>query len=214
VRAPLIKLCGLSTPAALDAAIAASADFIGMVFFAKSPRHVEPAAAAALVAHAAGRVKTVGLFVDPTPDYLAEVLARVPLDHIQLHGRESPAQVAAIGARHRLPVWKALGVRRRADALAADAYAGAAARVLFDAKPPEGADLPGGTGLRIDWAVLRGIRPALPWMLAGGLDAQNVREAISITGADAVDVSSGIESAPGIKDPARMAAFCAAARSN
>jgi phosphoribosylanthranilate isomerase len=211
--APLIKICGISTPDALDTAIAARADFIGLVFFAKSPRHVDPAKAAALAARAGGRSGVVGLFVDPTPEFLTSVLATVPLDHIQLHGRETPGEVAAIAARHGLPVWKAVGVRKRADALAADRYAGAAARVLFDAKPPEGADLPGGNGLRIDWAVLKGLRPALPWMLAGGLDPENVAEAIALTGAPAVDVSSGVESAPGLKDPARITAFCAAARS-
>jgi phosphoribosylanthranilate isomerase len=210
--APLIKICGLKTPETLDAAIAARADFIGLVFFGKSPRCVDPAQAAALAARTAGRAGVVGLFVDPTPEFLASVLATVPLGHIQLHGSESPGEVAAIAARHGVPVWKALGVRKRADVLAADRFAGAAARVLFDAKPPEGADLPGGNGLRIDWAVLKGARPALPWMLAGGLDPDNVAEAIAITGAPAVDVSSGVESAPGVKDPARITAFCAAVR--
>ena len=212
MAAPLIKICGISTPDALDAALAARADFIGLVFFAKSPRHVEAARAAALAARAAGRAGVVGLFVDAEPDFLDSVLATVRLDHLQFHGRETPAQIAAASARHGLPVWKALGVRTRADLAAADQFAGAAARVLFDAKPPEGADLPGGNGLRIDWTILRGLRPALPWMLAGGLDPDNVAEAIAITGAPAVDVSSGVESAPGVKDPARIAAFCTAVR--
>jgi phosphoribosylanthranilate isomerase len=209
---PLIKICGITTSEALDAAIAARADFIGLVFFAKSPRHIDPAAAAALAARAAGRATVVGLLVDPEPDYLAQVLNTVPLDVIQLHGRETPAQVAATAARHGVPVWKAVGVKSRADVAAADRFAGAAARVLFDAKPPAGADLPGGNGLRIDWTVLKGVRPALPWMLAGGLDPDNVREAIAITGAPALDVSSGVESAPGVKDPARIHAFCQAVR--
>jgi phosphoribosylanthranilate isomerase len=209
---PLIKICGLRTPETLDVALAGRADFIGLVFFGKSPRHVETALAASLAARAAGRAGVVGLFVDPAPDFLASVLARVALDHIQLHGHETPAQVAAIAARHDLPVWKALGIKTRADIAAADRYAGAAARVLFDAKPPEGAQVPGGTGLRIDWTMLRGVRPALPWMLAGGLDPVNVADAVAITGAPAVDVSSGVESAPGVKDPARIAAFCAAVK--
>jgi len=209
---PLIKICGIKTAEALDAAIAARADFIGLVFFAKSPRYIDPARAAALAARASGRTGVVGLFVDPTAEFLASVLATVPLDHIQLHGNETPGDVAAIAARHGLPVWKALGVRKRADVVAADRFAGAAARVLFDAKPPEGADLPGGNGLRIDWALLKGLRPSLPWMLAGGLDPDNVAEAIAITGAPAVDVSSGVERAPGHKDPARITAFCAAVR--
>lgn len=212
MNVPLIKICGINAPDALDAAIAARADFIGLVFFAKSPRHVEAPLAASLVARAAGRVSVVGLFVDPAPEYLATVLASVRLDRLQLHGRETPADAAAIAARHGVPVWKAIGVKKRADLALADRFAGAAERVLFDAKPPEGAEVPGGTGLRIDWAMLKGIRPALPWMLAGGLDPANVAEAIAVTGAPAVDVSSGVESAPGIKDPARILAFCAAVR--
>lgn len=212
--APLIKICGIKTAEALDAALSARADFIGLVFFGKSPRHVDAQLAASLAARAQGRAGVVGLFVDPAPDFLASVLASVKLDHIQLHGRETPAQVAAIAARHGVPVWKALGVKQRADVAAADAYAGAAARVLFDAKPPEGADLPGGNGLRIDWTILKGLRPALPWMLAGGLDPDNVADAIAITGTPAVDVSSGVESAPGVKDPARIMAFCTAVRAS
>ena len=212
MTAPLIKICGIKTPDALDAALSARADFIGLVFFAKSPRHVDPAQAAALATPPAGRVTTVGLLVDPTPDYLAQVLNTVALDVIQLHGRETPEQVAAIAARHGLPVWKAHAVKSCADVAAADRFAGAAQRVLFDAKPPAGADLPGGNGLRIDWAVLKDVRPALPWMLAGGLDPDNVAQAVAITGAPAVDVSSGVESAPGVKDPARIHAFCQAVR--
>ena len=209
---PLIKICGISTLAALDAAIAARAEYVGLVFFAKSPRNVAAAQAAMLAAHAAGHVKLVGLFVDPEPDFLAEVLSTVRLDVIQMHGRESPAQVAAVAARHTIEVWKAIGIKTRADLAQADHYAAAAQRILFDAKPPEGADLPGGNGLRIDWSILKGLRPALPWMLAGGLDPINVAQAIAITGAPAVDVSSGVESAPGVKDVVRIAAFCAAAR--
>ncbi|WP_420382660.1 phosphoribosylanthranilate isomerase [Novosphingobium sp.] len=209
---PLIKICGIGTPAALDAAIGARADYVGLVFFSKSPRNVAPAQAAMLAARAERRARVVGLFVDPDPDFLAEVLDTVPLDVVQLHGRESPAQVAAFAARHGIEVWKAVGVKTRADLAQADAYASAAARILFDAKPPAGADLPGGNGLRIDWSILKGMRPALPWMLAGGLDPHNVAEAIAITGAPAVDVSSGVESAPGVKDIARIAAFCAAVR--
>lgn len=210
---PEIKICGISTPAALDAAIGARADYIGLVFFGKSPRNVAPAQAAMLAARASGHARLVGLFVDPDPDFLAEVLATVPLNVVQLHGRESPAQAAAVAARHTIEVWKAIGIKTRADLAQADAYASAASRILFDAKPPAGSDLPGGNGLRIDWSILKGLRPALPWMLAGGLDPDNVAEAIAITGAPAVDVSSGVESAPGVKDVAKIAAFCAAARS-
>lgn len=208
----LVKICGLSTPETLDAAIAARADFIGLVFFARSPRNVAADLAATLAARAAGKVQVVGLFVDPEPAFLEAVLARVPLDVIQLHGKEDAATVAQIAQRSGRTVWKAIGVRKRADLAAAQAYVGAASRILYDAKPPEGADLPGGTGLRIDWNLLRGIDHPLPWMLAGGLDPANVGEAIAVTGAPALDVSSGVESAPGIKDPARIAAFCAAVR--
>jgi phosphoribosylanthranilate isomerase len=210
--APLVKVCGINTAAALDATIAARADFAGLVFFAKSPRNVTADQAAMLAARAAGRVTTVGLFVDPEPDFLASVLQTVRLDRIQLHGKETPGEAAAIAARHGIPVWKAIGVKKREDLAAADRYVGAVERILFDAKPPEGAALPGGNGLRIDWAVLRGIRPALPWMLAGGLDPKNVAEALAITGAPALDASSGLESAPGVKDPALIRAYCEAAR--
>lgn len=210
--APLIKICGLTTPATLDAALAAGADFVGLVFFARSPRNVAAGQAAALAARAAGRAQSVGLFVDPEPAFLATILAQVPLDVIQLHGGESPERVAQVRAQTGRAVWKAIGVRRRADLDGAHAFAGVADRVLYDAKPPEGADLPGGTGLRIDWRLLQGHVHRLPWMLAGGLNPANVAEAIAITGADAVDVSSGVESAPGQKDPDRIAAFCTAAR--
>ncbi|MEO0033682.1 MAG: hypothetical protein RIS94_3440 [Pseudomonadota bacterium] len=131
---------------------------------------------------------------------------------IQLHGKEAPAQARAVGVATGKPVWKALGVRKRTDMEAARQYVGAVERILYDAKPPEGADLPGGTGLRIDWDVMKGWQHPLPWMLAGGLDPRNVAEAVSVTGAPAVDVSSGVESAPGVKDAARIAAFCTAAR--
>lgn len=213
MSAPAIKICGLSTVETLDAALAVRADWIGLVFFARSPRNVTPAQAAALAAHAAGRARVVGLFVDPEPAQLDAVLAQVPLDAIQLHGSEDPATVAAIAARTGRETWKAIGVRKRADIDAARAYAGAAARVLYDAKPPEGAPLPGGTGLRIDWDLLAGVTHPLPWLLAGGLSADNVAEAIHRTGARAVDVSSGVESAPGVKDADRIRAFCAAVRS-
>jgi phosphoribosylanthranilate isomerase len=135
----------------------------------------------------------------------------VRLDVIQLHGKETPATAAQIQAAHGLPVWKAIGVRKTADLDAARQYQGLA-RILYDAKPPEGADLPGGTGLRIDWSLMANYRHAMPWILAGGLDPRNVAEAIAVTGADFVDVSSGVESAPGVKDAGKIAAFCAAAR--
>jgi phosphoribosylanthranilate isomerase len=206
-----IKICGLSDRPAIDAAIAAGADHIGLVFFPKSPRNVAPDQAAALADYAKGRVKIVGLFVDPQADFLARVRQQVALDIIQLHGKETPAQAQTIAATHGLPVWKAVGIRKTADLDAAQAYAGLS-RILYDAKPPEGADLPGGTGLRIDWTLLANYRHKAPWILAGGLDPLNVAEAARITQADFLDVSSGVESAPGIKDAAKIAAFCRAAR--
>jgi phosphoribosylanthranilate isomerase len=210
--APLIKICGLSTPETLDAAIAARADYIGLVFFPKSPRNVTIGQAAALAARAAGRTRIVGLFVDPDMALLHEVRAAVPLDVIQLHGKEPPAFVQQVRATTACEAWKALGVRKRADMEAARGYAGAADRILYDAKPPEGADLPGGTGLRIDWDLMKGWKHPLPWMLAGGLDPQNVADAVHVTGAPAVDVSSGVESAPGVKDAGKIAAFAQAVR--
>lgn len=206
-----IKICGISDNASLDAAIGAGADHIGLVFFPKSPRNVGIEQAAALAAHAAGRAGIVGLFVDPEADFLNRVRQNVRLDVIQLHGKESPAQVAQIQASQGLPVWKAIGVRKTADLDAARQYQGVT-RILFDAKPPEGVDLPGGTGLRIDWSLMAGYRHTIPWILAGGLDPKNVGEAIAATGADFVDVSSGVESAPGVKDAAKIVAFCAAVR--
>lgn len=212
MASPEIKICGLRDSASLDAALRASADYIGLVFFARSPRNVVPEAAAALAARAAGRTRVVGLFVDPEPEFLNSVLAQVRLDVIQLHGRETPAEARAIRDRCGLAVWKAIGVRKRADLDQARPFAGAVDRILYDAKPPEGAALPGGNGLRIDWDILRGVRHSGPWMLAGGLDPGNVAQAIALTGAPAVDVSSGVESAPGVKDAAKIAAFCDSAR--
>lgn len=206
-----IKICGLSDMTSVDAAIGAGADHIGLVFFAKSPRNVEVDQAAALARHAAGRAKVVGLFVDPDQDFLDLARRRVGLDVIQLHGKENPETAMHIQRAHGLPVWKAIGVRKSADLDVAGQYRGLA-RVLYDAKPPEGADLPGGTGLRIDWSLMAGHRHAMPWILAGGLDPRNVGEAMAVTGADFVDVSSGVESAPGIKDAAKIAEFCAAVR--
>lgn len=210
--APAIKICGISTPQALDAAIAARADHAGFVFFPASPRNVSLSQAAGLSAHAAGRIGTVGLFVDADDSLIAEALAAARLDVLQLHGKESPERAAQLKARFGLPVWKALSVATREDVARATDYAGAADLVLFDARTPKGT-LPGGMGLSFDWNLLSGLRLALPWGLAGGLNPGNVAEAIRITAAPLVDTSSGVESAPGVKDEARIAAFCAAARS-
>jgi phosphoribosylanthranilate isomerase len=210
--APGIKICGLTTPETVDAALRAGASHIGLVFFARSPRNVEIGLAARLAAQARGAAKVVGLFVDPPRDLLDAVRAQVTLDVIQLHGAETPAVAARIGMHHGLEVWKAVPVRRGEDLAMARKYVGSVARVLYDAKAPTGDGLPGGNGLRFDWNLLAGYRHALPWVLAGGLDPRNVGEAVRVTGADLLDVSSGVESAPGVKDVDLIAAFCQAAR--
>jgi phosphoribosylanthranilate isomerase len=206
------KICGLSTPETLDAAIEHGASHVGFVFFAKSPRNLTLDRAAALAARVPAHVKSVGLFVDPSDDDLDRILSQVRLDVLQLHGHETPDTVARLRAQHRREVWKAIPVRTAADRDAAARYKGAADMILYDAKPPEGADLPGGNGLRFDWGLLSGHRHPLPWALSGGLDADNVAEAIRVTGAPLVDVSSGVESAPGVKDVDKVAAFLKAAR--
>lgn len=209
--APAIKICGLNTPQALDAAIAARADYGGFVFFARSPRHLSLADAAALGARAEGRIARVGLFVDADDAAIAEAVAAARLDALQLHGQESPERAAQLKARFGLPVWKALSVAAQGDVLRAAAYAGAADLLLFDAKTPKGT-LPGGMGLSFDWNLVAGFKGPVAWGLAGGLTPVNVAEAVRLTGAPLVDTSSGVESAPGVKDDALIAAFCAAAR--
>lgn len=206
------KICGISTAVALDACIAARADYAGLVFFAKSPRNVAIADAAALAAQGKGRIAMVGLFVDSDDAALKDIMAAVPLDIVQLHGAENPARCAEIRRLTGRPVWKALSVASADDVARAAHYAGAADLVLFDAKTPRGADLPGGMGLRFDWGLLAGYHGPLPWGLAGGLEPGNVAAAIAQTGAPLVDTSSGVESAPGVKDVDKIAAFCKAVR--
>ncbi len=204
-----VKICGLSTPETLDMAIHHGASHVGFVFFAKSPRNLTLERAASLAARVPAHVKTVGVFVDPAPDFLDRVRASVKLDVLQLHGIESPETAARIGKN--VEVWKAVAVRTRADLARANAYRGSADRILFDAKTPENAELPGGMGVRFDWKLLHGHRHALPWALSGGLDAGNLAEAVRATGATLLDVSSGVESAPGIKDVDKIGAFLKAA---
>ncbi len=206
-----VKICGLSTLETLDAALKHGASHVGFVFFAKSPRNVSSDQAAALAARVQGKARIVGLFVNPTLDDLARIRAHVPLDVLQLHGSEDASLVAGMASATGLEVWKALPVRTFADLAAAQNYRGAAHRILYDAKPPEGADLPGGNGLRFDWELLRGHPHPMPWALSGGLDANNIAEAVRITGAELLDVSSGVESTPGIKDVDKIAAFLQAA---
>ncbi|MGI4732864.1 MAG: phosphoribosylanthranilate isomerase [Janthinobacterium lividum] len=200
------KICGLSTPATLDAALAAGASHVGFVFFPPSPRAVDYAQAAGLAARVPAAVSRVGVFVDPDDATIDEAVAAARLDAVQLH-RVTPARAAAIRGRTGAETWAAIAVRTRADLDGAVAYRGAADRLLYDAKTPDGAALPGGMGLRFDWSLLDGFAHPLPWALSGGLDAGNVEDAIRRTGARLVDVSSGVESAPGEKDPVRIAAF-------
>lgn len=209
---PAIKICGIRTPQALDAALGARADYCGFVFFPPSPRNVSPAEAAALGARAAGRIKKVGLFVDADDAPIGEAVAAAGLDAIQLHGRETPERTAQVRARFGLPVWKAIAIAGPGDVEKATAYAGAIDLVLFDAKTPKGT-LPGGMGLTFDWSLLGTWKDRAAWGLAGGLNPANVAEAIRLTGAPLVDTSSGVESAPGEKDAGKIAAFCAAVRS-
>lgn len=207
-----VKICGLSTEATLTTALEAGADWIGLVHFPRSPRHVALARAAALSDLARGRAERVLLLVDPDDALVAAAVEAVDPDLIQLHGHESPERVAAIRARTGRPVMKALGIASRADLAALPAYAAVADRILLDAKAPPDAILPGGNGRRFDWEILRGVELPSGTMLSGGLDAANVAEALTRTGLGAVDVSSGVESAPGTKDPDRIVAFLAAAR--
>jgi phosphoribosylanthranilate isomerase len=198
------KICGLSTPETLDAALRDGAAHVGFVFFPPSPRHLGSEQAQGLAARVPGHVGKVGVFVDPDDALLDSAIAAGQLDAVQIH-KVTPERAAAI--RSRIPVWVAIAVKTRADLASAAAFAGAADRILYDAKTPEGSALPGGMGLRFDWTLLRGHRHPLPWALSGGLDPANVAEAIRVTGAPLVDVSSGVESAPGVKDVDKIAAF-------
>jgi phosphoribosylanthranilate isomerase len=207
-----VKICGLSTAATLEAALSAGADMVGLVFFPKSPRFVSLDSARKLAAQARGRAKIVALTVDADDETLAAIVAAAAPDMLQLHGRETPARVAAIKRAFGRPAMKALGVSERSDFAHARDYEGVADWLLIDAKPPKDASRPGGNGRPFDWRLARDFAPRLPWLLSGGLDAGNVGEAIALSGATGVDVSSGVERAPGVKDEGKIAAFAAAAR--
>ena len=208
----IVKICGLSTSETLEAALAAGADMVGFVFFPKSPRHVGIDAARALGTQARGRARIVALTVDADDALLASIVAALDPDILQLHGRESPDRVAGIGARFGRLTMKAIGVAEPQDLSAAAPYERAADLLLIDEKPPKGALLPGGNGLPFDWGLARDFAPRRPWLLSGGLDPANVAEAIRLTGARGVDVSSGVERAAGVKDETKIAAFVAEAR--
>jgi len=203
-----VKICGLTRPEDVASAAKAGARYVGFVFFAKSPRHVSVEQARALALDVPPGVAKVALTVDADDSVLDEIVAGVPLDMLQLHGHESPERVAELRARHGLPVMKAIGIRDTTDLAEIDRYASVADQLLIDAKPPEGADLPGGNGLAFDWRLLAGRKYwTVPWMLAGGLTPENAAEAARLTGAQQVDVSSGVEAAPGVKDAGKIARF-------
>jgi phosphoribosylanthranilate isomerase len=206
------KICGLSTPGAVDAALAGRAAFLGFVFFGKSPRDVEPELAARLAEPARGKARVVALVVDPTDAEVERIVVGLKPDLLQLHGRETPARTAEIGRLAALPLIKALPVSEARDLDAARAYEPIVERLMFDAKPPADADRPGGLGARFDWTLMAGRRFERPWFLAGGLDPWNVADAVAASGAPMVDVSSGVERGPGLKDAALIGAFLDAAR--
>lgn len=210
-----VKICGLNDTQSVSAAVSSGADILGLVFFAKSPRHVSVANAAELAAHARklnSAIEIATLFVDPATKQLDEVVGAIRPDYVQLHGAESPARVEWVQNAYNVRVIKAVGVATRADVHDALVYEGVASRILFDAKPPPDGKLPGGNGLTFDWTILEALDRPLPFMLSGGLTPDTVADAIRLTGATAVDVSSGVERAPGRKDPELIRHFIAAAK--
>ena len=207
-----VKICGLRTRQSIDAAISAGATHYGLVFFTKSPRNVTLEDAAGLARHGRGRIRSVALTVDAPDDLLDRIAQTVRPDMIQLHGSETPERTAQIGERTGLPLIKAVSIGAEGDTAKAKPYENIADLILFDAKPPrDGNALPGGNGLPFNWQFLAPVRKKMRFMLSGGLTPDNVSEAIRLTGAELVDVSSGVESAPGIKDPERIRDFVEAA---
>lgn len=202
-----IKICGLKTPDALDAALAGGASHVGFIFFGKSPRNVTPKTAGELREAARGKASAVAVTVDADDALLDAIVAAMHPDMLQLHGKETPERVAAVKARYGLPAMKAIAVSEPADLAAIDPYRGIADRFLLDAKPPRGAELPGGNGVAFDWRILAGLDPDIDYMLSGGLDAGNVGRALGLARPRGVDISSGVERAPGEKDTALIAEF-------
>jgi len=207
-----VKICGLKTAEALDVALESGADMVGFVFFPPSPRHVGPEAARLLQTRVKGRAAKAALTVDPTDELLADIIEALKPDLLQLHGSEQPERVAVIRSRFGLPVMKALPIASRTDLSPLREYANVADRLLFDARPPREATRPGGLGTPFDWTLLQEIDAGVPFMLSGGLNPDNVAEALRITRAPGVDVSSGVERAPGVKDADKIRAFIRAAR--
>lgn len=206
------KICGLSTPDTLAAAVAGHAAYVGFVFFPPSPRHLAFDQAASLARQVPGHVEKVGVFVDPDDALLEAAIGAGQLDIVQLH-KVTPERASEIRARFERRVWAALAIKARTDLMGARRFVGAADRILYDAKTPDGAALPGGMGVRFDWALLQGFHHPLAWALSGGLTLDNVADAIAQTGATLVDVSSGVENAPGVKDAKRISEFLAAVAS-
>jgi phosphoribosylanthranilate isomerase len=207
-----IKICGLKTPETLDAALAGGATHVGFIFFAKSPRWIEPAAAGALRGVAKGRALAVAVSVDADDAFLDAIVAAMAPDMLQLHGKETPQRVGEVKARYGLPVMKALSVSEAADLDRALAFAGVADRLLFDAKPPKGSELPGGNGVSFDWTLLKALPAGTDYLLSGGLNAGNVGEAMRLADPPGLDVSSGVESAPGVKEVGLIRGFFGAVR--
>jgi len=209
----LVKICGLSTPGTLEVALEAGADMVGFVFFPASPRNISFQTARELSARVKGRAQKVALTVDADDALLASIVEALHPDMLQLHGKETPARVSAINQSFGLPVMKVLAIESRADLGVIPLHAKVADRLLFDACAPKEATRPGGLGKSFDWHLLENLDLSIPFMLGGGLNAENVAEALRITRAPGVDVSSGVESAPGVKDPEKIRAFIRAARS-
>lgn len=207
-----IKICGLKTAEAVDHAVALGATHVGFIFFGKSPRHIEPADAGRLADRVRGRAKIVSVSVDADNDDLDEITALIRPDILQLHGRESPDRVLTVKALTGLPVWKALSISDESDLARIDEYDGIVNRFLFDAKPPRGSELPGGNGLSFDWRLLAGLSERIDYMLSGGLTKDNIGEALRIAKPTGIDLSSGVESSPGVKDLKMMDEFFAAVR--
>jgi phosphoribosylanthranilate isomerase len=208
----IVKICGLSTPEALDVALDAGADMVGFVFFPPSPRNVTPGLSRSLGAQVRGRARKVALTVDTDDQLFDTIVENLQPDLLQLHGKETPARIAALRKRFGLPLMKAIAVETKSDLEGVTAYEPIADRLLFDARAPREATRPGGLGKSFDWHLLENLDLKLPFMLSGGLDAGNVAEALRITRASGVDVSSGVESTPGMKDPDKIRAFIQAAR--
>lgn len=207
------KICGLTDEIAVRTAVENQADMVGFVFYPRSPRNVSAEQAETLLRDVPSGIDRVGLFVDPETDFLDQILAKARLDLLQLHGDETPERCRAISIYFGLPIIKAIKVSSKADIKAAKDYEDVVDWLMFDARPPQDGALPGGNGVAFDWALLKGVEFKRPWLLAGGLTPDNLSQAVRQSGATAVDVSSGVESAPGKKDPAKIAAFLAAAKS-